>query len=169
MDLEAIAPIIEQIIKETLQEKRYVFGYAKYQGISNKVASGNLKNSVTVNVVHKSNNNNALQIMMADYAEYVQQGRRPGKGNVPIKSLLDWIKERKLKGRDKKGKFISNLSFAFAIQKNIKRYGIRASNFIDFSIEKLLKDTRIEQIILEAGYETLEEGYEDLINSIQGI
>ena len=162
MDLEALAPIIEQIIKETLQEKRYVFGYAKYQGISNKVASGNLKNSVTVNVVHKSNNNNVLQIMMADYAEYVQQGRRPGKGNVPIKSLLDWIKERKLKGRDKKGKFISNLSFAFAIQKNINRYGIRPSNFIDISIEKLMADERIVTLIGEATVE-------DLINAIEGI
>ena len=162
MDLEAIAPIIEQIIKETLEEKRYAFGYAKYKGVGNKVASGNLKNSVTVNVVHKSNNNNALQIMMADYAEYVQQGRRPGKGNVPIKSLLDWIKERNLKGRDKKGRFISNLSFAFAIQKNIKRYGIRPSNFIDISIEKLMADERIVTLIGEA---TVEE----LINAIEGI
>jgi hypothetical protein len=162
MDLEAIAPIIEEIIKDTLEEKRYAFGYAKYRGIGNKVASGNLKNSVQVNVQPKNNNIVVLKVIMADYAEYVQQGRRPGKKNVPIKSLLDWIKERNLKGRNKKGRFISNLSFAFAIQKNINKFGIRPSNFIDFSIDKLLSDTRISTLIEDAAYE-------DLINAIEGI
>ena len=162
MDLEAIAPIIEEIIKDTLEEKRYAFGYAKYRGIGNKVASGNLKNSVQVSVQPKNNNIEVLKVIMADYAEYVQQGRRPGKKNVPIKSLLDWIKERNLKGRNKKGRFISNLSFAFAIQKNINKFGIRPSNFIDFSIDKLLSDTRISTLIEDAAYE-------DLINAIEGI
>ena len=162
MDLEAIAPIIEEIIKDTLEEKRYAFGYAKYRGIGNKVASGNLKNSVQVSVQPKNNNIEVLKVIMADYAEYVQQGRRPGKKNVPIKSLLDWIKERNLKGRDKKGRFISNLSFAFAIQKNINKFGIRPSNFIDFSIEKVMEDERIVNLIGDAAYE-------DLINAIEGI
>ena len=48
MDLEKIAPIIEQIIKETLEAKRYPFGFAKFQGTGNKVASGKLRDSVNV-------------------------------------------------------------------------------------------------------------------------
>lgn len=162
MDLEAIAPILEEIIKETLQEKRYKFGFAKYKGIGNKVASGNLKNSVQVNVVSNKENQTVLQVIMLEYAQFVQSGRTPGKKFVPIKPLLEWIKERNLKGRDKKGRFIKNLSFAFAIQKNINKYGIRPSNFIDFSIEKIMNDERIVNLIGDAAYE-------DLINAIEGI
>ena len=50
MDLEKIAPIIENILKKTLEQKRYPFGFAKYKGVGNKVASGKLKNSISVEV-----------------------------------------------------------------------------------------------------------------------
>ena len=162
MDLQAIAPIIEEVIKETLQEKRYLFGFAKYKGLGNKVASGQLRNSVSVQVKQNKQNISVLQVMMAEYAQYVQDGRLSNKKGVPIQSLIDWIKSRKLKGRNKKGKFITDKSFAFAIQKNIKKYGIRPSNFIDISIERLLGDQRIIDAIGDATVE-------DLINAIEGI
>jgi hypothetical protein len=164
MDLEAIAPIIEQIIKDTLSNPpagHYKYGYANYTGEANKVASGKLKDSVKVEAVTKSNIT-ILQVMMAEYAQYVQSGRMSGKGKVPIKSLIQWIKDRKLKGRNKKGRYISNLSFAFAIQANIKKFGIRPSNFIDLSIESIMSDPRITELIGEAAYD-------DLINAIEGI
>ena len=161
MNLEAIAPILEQIIKETLLEKRYPYGFANYKGISNKKASGKLVNSVQVRVEHKKNID-ILQVLMEDYAKYVQAGRLSGKKEVPIKSLLEWIKYRNLRGRNKKGRFISNLSFAFAIQANIKKYGIRPANFIDFSIEKILKNSQIEELLEGATYD-------DLINAIEGL
>jgi len=161
MDLDAIAPIIEQIIKDSLAQKRYPFGYAKYTGTSNKIASGRLRDSVKVQAIEKKNET-ILQVIMLEYAQYVQSGRTSGKGKVPIKSLLQWIKDRKLKGRNKKGQFISNLSFAFAIQTNIKKFGIRPANFIDLSIEKIMSDPRITELIGEAAYE-------DLINAIEGI
>jgi hypothetical protein len=103
-----------------------------------------------------------LQVVMTDYAQYVQSGRKAGKGFVPIKSLLEWIKDRNLKGRDKKGRYITNRSFAFAIQKNINKFGIRPSNFIDVSFEKIMDDTRITDILGEAAYE-------ELINAIEGL
>ncbi len=161
MDLDAIAPIIEQIIKDSLTQKRYPFGYANYQGTGNKVASGRLRDSVKVEAIEKTNET-VLQVMMLEYAQYVQSGRTSGKGKVPIKSLLQWIKDRKLKGRSKKGRYISNLSFAFAIQTNIKKFGIRPAGFIDVSIEKIMSDPRITELIGEAAYE-------DLINAIEGI
>jgi hypothetical protein len=164
MDLEAIAPIIEQIIKDSLSNPptgKYKYGYANNKGTANKVASGKLRDSVKVQVVEKTNET-ILQVMMLEYSQYVQSGRISGKGKVPIKSLLQWIKDRKLKGRSKKGRYISNLSFAFAIQTNIKKFGIRPAGFIDVSIESIMSDPRITELIGEAAYD-------ELINAIEGI
>lgn len=162
MNLEAIAPLLEDIIRQSLYEQRYKFGFAKYKGVSNKVASGTLANSVEVQVKQGPNNVTELQVLMAEYGQWVQSGRLPGKGYVPVGSLIRWIKQRGLKGRDKKGKFITDRSFAFAIQKNIKKFGIRPANFIDISIEKIIEDPRITELLGEAAYE-------ELINAITGI
>jgi hypothetical protein len=161
MDLEKVAPILEQIIKESLEEKRYMFGFGKYQGTSNKVASGKLKNSVTVTSSQNAGVSE-LQVMMEEYSQWVQSGRLPGKKFIPVGEIEKWIKERGLKGRDKTGKFITNRSFAFAITRNINKFGIRPSNFIDVSLEKIMDDPRIVELIGEASYE-------ELINAITGI
>lgn len=177
MDLEAIAPILEDIIRQSLYEQRYKFGFDRYKGVSNKVASGTLARSIEVQVkggFKKISRRDLLQgqtgyegpieiqILMEEYGQWVQSGRLPGKGYVPIGSLIAWIKQRGLKGRDKNGKFISDKSFAFAIQKNIRKFGIRPANFLDISIEKIMADERITNLIGEATYE-------DLINLITGI
>jgi hypothetical protein len=161
MDLEAIAPLLEDIIRQSLYEQKYKFGFDKYKGVSNKVASGTLARSVEVQV--KQNNNiTELQVLMAEYGQWVQSGRISGKGYVPVGSLLKWIKQRGLKGRDKKGKFMTDKSFAFAIQSNIRKFGIRPANFLDISMEKIMADERITNLLGEAAYE-------DLINAITGI
>lgn len=161
MDLEQIAPILEQILKESLYEKRYRFGFARYTGLGDKVASGKLVNSVQVNVVQKRNES-VLSVVMEDYAQFVQSGRVPGQKGVPISALEQWIKDRKLQGRDKRGRYITRRSFAFAIQKNIKKFGIRPSNFLDVAFERIMDDDRIIEIIGQ-------EAFDDLINAIEGI
>jgi hypothetical protein len=161
MDLNAIAPLLEDIIRQSLYDKRYQFGFDKYKGVGNKVSSGTLARSVEVQT--KTNNGiTELQVLMAEYGQWVQSGRVPGKGYVPVGSLMMWIKQRGLKGRNKKGKFISDKSFAFAIQKNIRKFGIRPANFLDISMEKIMADERITDLLGEAAYE-------DLINAITGI
>ena len=155
MNLEAIAPIIEDIIRQSLYEQRYKFGFGKYKGVSNKVASGTLARSVEVQTKQLPNHKTELDILLAEYGEWVQSGRLPGKGFVPVGSLMKWIKQRGLKGRDKKGKFITDKSFAFAIQKNIKKFGIRPANYLDISFEKIFEDPRITELLGEAGYEEL--------------
>jgi hypothetical protein len=177
MDLEAIAPILEDIIRQSLYEQRYKFGFANYRGVSNKVASGTLANSVEVRVTGGQRKITRreflqgqtgyegpmqLQILMEEYGQWVQSGRLPGKGLVPVGSLMAWIKQRGLKGRDKKGRFMTDKSFAFAIQKNIKKFGIRPANFLDVSMEKIIADQRITDLLGEAAYD-------DLINAITGI
>jgi hypothetical protein len=161
MDIEKIAPILEDIIRQSLYEKRYPFGFSKNKGVGNKVSSGTLARSVQV-VTKQSKDVTVLQVLMEEYSQWVQSGRRPGKKYVPIGSLMKWIKERGLKGRNKKGKFITDKSFAFAISRNIKKFGIRPSNFLDISMEKIMNDPRIVELIGDSTYE-------DLINTIEAI
>ena len=167
MDLEQIAPILEDIIRQSLYEKRYPFGFSKNRGVGNKVASGTLARSVQVDVgKRKSSHGNYetyyFQVLMEQYYQWVQSGRMAGKGFVPIGSLMRWIKQRGLKGSNKKGKFITDKSFAFAISRNINKFGIRPSNFLDVSLEKVMNDPRITELMGDASYE-------DLINIIEGI
>ena len=161
MDLNAIAPIIQSKFQEALAEKRYPFGFAKRKGLSDKIASGNLQRSVQVSAVQNPDGD-VLQISMADYGQWVQSGRLPGKKGVPVDAIEAWIKQRGLQGRDKKGKFIKRRSFAFAIQKNIKKFGIRSSNWYDVAIENVLEDDQIISLLGDAAIE-------DLINLIEGI
>ena len=166
MDLEAIAPILEDIIRQSLYEKRYQFGFDRYRGTSNKVASGTLARSIEINVGKRKSpygdyDAYYFQVLIEEYNQWVQSGRMAGKRYVPVGSLMKWIKQRGLKGRDKKGKFMTDKSFAYAIQKNINKFGIRPSNFKDISIEKILNDQRIMELIGDATYE-------DLINAIEG-
>lgn len=161
MDLNAIAPILESKFKDALAQNRYPFGYAKKQGLSNKIASGSLQNSINVRTKSTSDGG-VLTVSMNDYGQWVQSGRLPGKKGVPVDALEKWIKDRGLQGRDKKGRYIKRRSFAFAIQANIKKFGIRASNWYDVAIESVLDD---EEIINLLGDKTIE----DLINAIEGI
>jgi hypothetical protein len=162
MDLEKIAPIIESILKKTLEQKRYPFGFAKFKGVGNKVASGKLRNSIKVNVVQKPNHSGIIEVLAEQYAQWVQSGRLPGKKGVPISAIENWIKSRGIKGRNKKGQFITNRSFAFAIQNNIKKFGIRPSNFLDVALETIGNDPKIMELLGD-------EAYEELINLIEGI
>ena len=161
MDLSAIAPIIQNKLKEVLYEKKYPFGFAKYKGIGNKVASGKLVNSIQV-VTKQSKGRTVIQVLAEDYLAYVQSGRLPGKKGVPLDQIEEWIKSRGLQGRDKKGRFIKRRSFAFAIQTNIKKFGIRPANFLDVAIQDLGEDEQIRELLGDAAFE-------ELLNEIEGI
>lgn len=157
MNLEEIAPLIEENIKKALAEKRYPFGVKTRPGLSNKIASSSLYNSVDV----KQSGNDTLEVIMNDYWKYVQSGRLPGKKGVPLEAIEKWIGERKLLGRDKLSK-VAKRSFAFAIQTNIKKFGIPPSNFLDVAIENILEDKRIIELLGDAGLD-------DLIDKIEGL
>jgi len=161
MDLSKIAPILVEAVKKSLKEKRYPFGAGKYKGIGNKVASGKLYNSVSAQI-KKTNEGGAIQISMEQYGPFVQSGRAPGRKGVPISAIEKWIKSRGLKGRDKKGKYITNKSFAFAIRQNIIKFGIKPANFIDIAVEDLMKNEEITKLLGD-------QAFEDLINAIEGI
>jgi hypothetical protein len=129
--------------------------------MGNKVASGKLRDSIKVNVIDNGNSP-IIEVLAEQYAQWVQSGRLPGKKGVPISAIENWIKSRGLQGRNKKGQFINRRSFAFAIQNNIKKFGIRPSNFLDVALETIGNDPKIMELIGD-------EAYEDLINLIEGI
>jgi hypothetical protein len=126
------------------------------------VASGKLRDSISVVTKKVNQDETIIQVLSEEYAQWVQSGRLPGKKGVPVDALEKWIKDRGLQGRDKKGRFIKRRSFAFAIQKNIKKFGIRPSNFLDVALEMIADDPQIMDL--------LEEGsFEELLDLIEGI
>lgn len=159
MDLDAILPIIQETFQNALAQKRYAFGYDRYKGVSNKIATGSLRNSIEV----KQTGDNQISISMNEYAQWVQSGRLPGKKKVPISAIIPWIKARKLKGRNKKtGRYITDRSFAFGIQTNIQKFGIRPSDWYDVAIDDLINNNQIQELL---GESTID----DLINALEGI
>jgi hypothetical protein len=157
MNLDEIAPIVEDAFKKALEEKRYPFGFSKRKGIGDKISTGSLKNSI-----HAIPSKDSLKIEMNVYGQWVQSGRTPGKKGVPYAALLKWVKARGIKGRDAKGKFITDKSLIFAIRNSIKKFGIRPSNWYDVAIENLFQNKQLEELLGDATME-------DLINAIEGI
>ena len=77
-------------------------------------------------------------------------GRSRGQGSPfkfsskmpPRKPLMQWIKNKPLKGRDKKGRFIKRESFAFLIQRSIFQRGLERTQFFSKPFtEQLNKQT----------------------------
>jgi len=158
MDISKLSDILEDIFKKSLEENIYHFGLAGRRGISNKIASGSLRNSIKG--IPKTNE---IDIEINEYWKFVQSGRQPGKKGVPIEALEIWIKERGLTGKDKKGKRMSNRSFAFAINQNIKKFGIPSRpGFLDVAITKMYESRELEEVL---GNITVDE----LINKIEGL
>jgi hypothetical protein len=135
--LQEFGKLFTGYIKSEIQKKQFPYGNPQ-RGLGDKVASGKLLNSISYEVINGTDGNPTLEISYVDYFENVNLGRRKEKKRVPIKAILDWIKVRGLKGRNKKGQFIPNLGFAFAIQTNIFKFGIRPSNIYDKGLDGLL-------------------------------
>jgi hypothetical protein len=123
-------------LKDRLERKDYPYGNPQ-RGQGDKIASGRLYDSIQGSVEIDADGNPVAVLSYADYFKYVNKGRKKEVKKVPIPSLLEWIKIRGIRGRNKKGKFIPNLSLAFAIQTNIFKYGIRKTNIYTKGVEDL--------------------------------
>lgn len=138
--LEYVGGIFVDYMKTKIQENIYPYGWVgdppTSRGVGNKVASGKLLDSLTYNVIDEGGQP-VLVLTYVDYFKYVNLGRRPGVKRVPMKVLFDWIKIKKIRGRDKKGRFIKDMSLAWAIQTNIFKYGIRPANIYDKTLDSI--------------------------------
>jgi hypothetical protein len=72
-----------------------------------------------------------VKINAADYLINVDQGRKKGAKMPPPSALIPWIKNRNIKFRDKKGRFITNKQTSFIIARGISKNGIKPTNVIE--------------------------------------
>jgi len=105
-----------------------------YQGMGNKV-SGGIPEGYNTNLVDSVQavydvNTREIQIFMNDYWQYVNDGRNAGK-YVPIRPLMLWAMDRL--GLDQ----TEARGMAFAVSKNIQKFGIKPTYFFDLAIEQL--------------------------------
>jgi hypothetical protein len=164
--LQKLGTLFVKMMKQKIKEKVYPYapgykggGQIRPGSPGDKFATGNLYNSLTATVM-PGDNGFELVITYADYFKYVNEGRRPGLKRVPLTALLNWIKIRGIKGRNKKGRFISNLGMAFAIRENIFKYGIRPADIYDKGLDSL-------EAIFENPPPELAQVYTDLYAAIE--
>lgn len=176
MDLEALAPIIADIVKESLNEKVYLFG-AYQKGLTNRVASGRLRDSIGAVV---EDNKQGIQVIRVTalggkrledtYAYWLINDRQPGKW-ANINAIKEWIYNKKsFRIRDyKTGQFLPKTeknvdSVAFVIARSIGKFGFqnKPKNFVEISIDKIMNNEQIIQIIEDA---TVNE----LLDKIEGL
>lgn len=174
MNLEEIEPIIEDIIKSSLDERVYLYG-TKQKNLTNRVASGRLRNSIKANVGENKQSIQIIQItafgqpLMNTYAYWLVYNRKPGW--APSGDIEQWIRNKSsFKIRDfKTGRYLpkndKNIKqVAFLISRSMSKFGFqnKPKNFIEISIDKIFKDPRIVTLIGQATEE-------ELLNLIEGI
>ena len=93
IELQRLGTLFINFFKQKLQERIYPYGNPQ-RGVGDKVATGQLLNSLTATAMPKAGGGFELVITYMDYFKNVNLGRRPGVGMVPIPALLDWIKVR---------------------------------------------------------------------------
>ena len=178
MDLEIIAPIIEDIVKESLSEKVYIYG--RYQrSLTSRVASGKLRSSIKAVVKKDRDGVQVIQLQAFNqplsntYAYWLANNRNPnGNGGFAnIGAIQDWIKQKKsFKIKDlKSGRFLpkneKNIkNTAFLVARSIGRFGYQniPKNFIDISYDKIINNKQIVELIGEATID-------DLLNALEGL
>jgi len=169
MDLSKVAPIIEEIVKESLSDKVYLYGRFQ-KSLTSRVATGNLRNSIKAVV---KGNKQGLQVIQVQafnqplsntYAYWLANDRKPN-------AIQEWIKNKKsFRIRDfKTGKFLpkneKNIkNTAFVVARSIGRFGYqnKPKNFVEISYDKILKDQRITTLMEDALYD-------DVLNALEGL
>ena len=125
-----------QVLEEEKKWAQQVVTNAKSILTSNrKIASGRLVNSVRYSI----NSQGKISFLYATEGKWVTFGRRKGAKQPPTAPIETWIKQKGIKGRDSKGRFISNKSLAYLIARGIKRDGIAPLPFMKLAIKQSIK------------------------------
>ena len=106
---------------------------------ADKIATGNLVKSLDYDLI-EALDLIVLNIKAADYLSVVDKGRKKQKDPPPQQAILKWINIKPLpRWKDKKGRIISKKSQAFLIARSIGKNGIKATNVIKKSMDKVRK------------------------------
>ena len=135
------------------------------------VASGALGKSIKLNVQPKVKlfgQIYRMQIRMAEHGEYLDKGRKPGKG-VPPGVLEEWLTRpnvlARITGQDKQLKDYQINSLAFFINRSIKQKGIKPKNWIQPAFDKVTP--KIAGVVEAALAEDIELTFEEIKKLIE--
>jgi hypothetical protein len=107
---------------------------------NNKIATGALYDSVRYEI----NSKNQIKFTYAPEGKYVISGRRRGARFPPPGPILQWIKTKGIKGRDRTtGRFITDRSLTFLISRGISRDGIKPLPFMSMAIKQTKKQLAV--------------------------
>ena len=118
-------------------------------------ASGRLANSFQIGDVDGTK---GYSIIFDEYGEIVDSGRRPSQKMPPIKPILDWVREKGIKGTSRQ----SQESIAFAIAKTIQKKGYRPQPFIQPSLNQAAE--MLAQNIEQPTAKDIENYAQDILN-----
>ena len=82
-----------------------------------------------------------LSVLVPDYWQYAEYGRRPGK-MPPVNKILQWIEFKRLVPRSNNGRVPTTKQLAFAISKHIALHGTQGKHLF----EKTLDDPNLDNL-----------------------
>ena len=126
----------------------------------NKVATGNLYQSITFDVLPDG----TVNFYYDDAGDFVESGRRKGAKFPPMSKMKQWIKVKGLaQWRNKKGRFISRDAQAFLIARGISKNGIKAFPFFTDPFDEAMKS--YEYVLEEALVEEIENDIDTIVTA----
>lgn len=114
-----------------------------------KIDTGDLLNSLDYRVL-ETIDGVFLEILSNETLKYVDQGRRRGAKQPPIKSIIPWVRRKGIKVRGAK----TDEQSAFVIARSISRKGIRPTNIVKQTRDNIIRN-KIE-LIKRASVEDIE-------------
>lgn len=118
-------------VRQTLEEygQQLIDEYKNNLSSSGHSATGNLANSISF-TIDVSDGQIQLDLELADYWKFVEEGRGPGK-MPPIDSILSWVRMKHILPRESHGKLPTERDLAFLIARKIGRFGIKGTNDLE--------------------------------------
>ena len=108
--------------------KEMTFRVVKVLQQNNKQATGRLIESIGY-MVGGDKSSQFVELIAEDYLYFVDQGRKPGNKGIPLSELKKWMSIRGIEDK-----------YSYAINNNIKKYGIKGIHFLDNLLIQLEAD-----------------------------
>lgn len=116
-------------------EQPYISASGKrFKGLDKR---STMRNSITAVI----DSTPSIKIDAPDYFIYFDKGRKPFTKKIPIRAILKWIRTKRIKARDSRGRFtsITTNQLAYMIQNSIYNIGIRPRNVIKKTLQQIDK------------------------------
>lgn len=110
----------------------------------NITASSNLKNSVKY-ILNVNEMDIELNLSLAHYWKYVENGRRAGKW-PPIDKIIEWIKVKPIIKDDRFGRLPTDEQLAYLIGRKIYEKGIEPKNTLHNSINDIMDTIFMDEL-----------------------